>query len=1194
MTFGMTAPAYAVEDAALVGASAEAAPEASVEASVEDSAEGSSEASSEAASEASADSSFPGEEESTEETGSEVNEDDEDQDASDEAAEENASEDDAEKESEESSEDAAGVSDTGASDEAASAESSMEQDVSADEASLEASEEIIEITEDETLVTAEHNNDYDSETNIAYKNGVAVTGWANISEDNRVLSVGKIDLKAAYTLYFIEPGTTPEDGFYEIKGELYNFAGGRLDKDASRNGNVLVKVYYKGAYRYYCIDKYGHVKRGWQKITAENKEYCFLDYGYRAWQTWVTKNGKKIYVDANGDPANGVVTLSGGSLFFVNGEKKTGFIYVNASLKKVAAEKARYVMYFNPYASYQGKLETGGFTFKGKDYAPSDGTVLMGEEDYAPKGAIPLNCIYSYNGYMVITDKTGAIQKNKLVTNGGRQYYADENGRLITNATRVINGKTCYFGADGSMTVVSEDAVKLDLYYRSGDELLSVYFRSTNMKKASDGISYYSDAECRTRLKNCALYDAKGSVLACLDGKGNQVTGLRKVDSDTYYFDSTGFVPSNVVTVLYKNKVYLIDPASAGKVVTEPGFHYGNVEDGYSSNTGRWYYVKDNTGALALGKTVIDGKTYAFNNDTSNINRGSLCYGGMKVKTDDYAYGITLGEHWFYMGGRTYYCNYTEQPLYNDDKSAGDADVYARASYLLVGKRQHFSDESGTIYVVNEDGTAFSGIYKLGEGNVAIVSEGEVPTYEGRNVLTFWEGKMYLFGKNNYAKTGWQKVSAGTAFYYMNGSKIKIEKVPVDSYYYFDPDSCAGVSGWKTVPEPIIDSNGNVLGTSGEKKYYFAETATAKLPQAAWAHNIDLTIKNKTYHFNEKGETVNEAVNKSGRNETRYYSPRTGKAETNVLRKTGKKWYYYGSDGVQDSSFAGTISDGNQVLVTYNKDGSIKKFSVKNTIIRVNDSYYAIGSNGLPVTGIYKLSTEQASKYGASRIFIESDGYFAGFESTGVYSIRKISGKYYVLDGAVLQNGVSEYNVTDCSALSVSDISEITRCLSYTGSSIEDGFYVIVAADGTLKASKYTESKVTLRTNRYGMVLDLLSPFVKVNGSWYITSLASNSGNSMILQLQPAQDDRASSKYVNVCWDSNGKIKSINYAVNKVDTGVPVSGVYLLPNDYAMLAVNLKNGKIVTGKKKGYFQGMNVTLNFDSVFGTAVVGTMGY
>ena len=195
-----------------------------------------------------------------------------------------------------------------------------------------------------------------------YKDGEQIRGWVNVDKNTHdILSVGKIDMKAASTAYFDpESGKIAENGFYHIGGRMYSFSDKRLDKDSSRNGNCQKEYIDPETYAvdYYCIDKTGEVKTGWQKITATGKEYYFdPETGFKVTESWVPKGGSNVYLDYNGELYEGFYSPEDGIKYILSkGVIQTGFIYVNADRKKVTANKAKYLMYCDPYAKVKGNI----------------------------------------------------------------------------------------------------------------------------------------------------------------------------------------------------------------------------------------------------------------------------------------------------------------------------------------------------------------------------------------------------------------------------------------------------------------------------------------------------------------------------------------------------------------------------------------------------------------------------------------------------------------------------------------------------------------------------------------------------------------------------------------------------------------------------------------------------------------------
>ena len=94
-----------------------------------------------------------------------------------------------------------------------------------------------------------------------------------------------------------------------------------------------------------------------------------------------------------------------------------------------------------------------------------------------------------------------------------------------------------------------------------------------------------------------------------------------------------------------------------------------------------------------------------------------------------------------------------------------------------------------------------------------------------------------------------------------------------------------------------------------------------------------------------------------------YFNLDDGKKAIDVLRQTGKSWFYYGING--DQSMSGVFTEAfisKQVIAIYNKDGSIKQVvrmdgsneKLKNCWItsKISNELYYLGNDGLPKTGL--------------------------------------------------------------------------------------------------------------------------------------------------------------------------------------------------------------------------------------------------
>ena len=158
------------------------------------------------------------------------------------------------------------------------------------------------------------------------------------------------------------------------------------------------------------------------------------------------------------------------------------------------------------------------------------------------KGLLVVNkWIRGTSGRLFHTDMKGALLVNRIAKIGDNWYGFDKKGAMVTGA-KTINGKTYYFQSDGKMVMKKLVKVGGKLYW----------FGSNGQMVTSTWVGRYYFTK-----KGYALTNSwRGSRYLGADGR--YVTGLQKIGSGTYYFDSNGKkVTSTSKTV--NGKTYYFD-----------------------------------------------------------------------------------------------------------------------------------------------------------------------------------------------------------------------------------------------------------------------------------------------------------------------------------------------------------------------------------------------------------------------------------------------------------------------------------------------------------------------------------------------------------------------------------------------------------------------------------------------------------
>ncbi|MCR5157476.1 MAG: hypothetical protein K6C96_12445 [Butyrivibrio sp.] len=1079
-----------------------------------------------------------------------------------------------------------------AGDEATLEESLDEED---DDAAAEDSAEELIIEEDEAKLVEYtfKTNCYDTQTKVATdENGKVITGWINVDvpaeEGATAYEIKAVGTKALSrtegVVYYISPETkTAVSGVNKIGGKRYLFyqTGIGNDKKACQlaRGNDKKTEVRSGNTAFYCVLPSGEICTGWQVI-GDNEYHYNETLGCKDTMVWIARGKGCTYVDSNGrmlDSYNhslnedglhyiydGQYTTPGRAdefYVFKGGVRLTGIVYFDAEDKLTTAAKAVYARYCDLGT---GIVKSGFFTVGSKLYyaGPETFPTVSKEGDLATArtyGRMTLNSVtrLSDSGSLVFIDKTGALAVNKLVTFEGKTYYAKADGMLCVNEYFMVNGKLCHFNAGGEM---DNSAVRLT-DYKCSEDGSNVSSTAKVYANGKDSLLFYSDIKCTQVIKNCWLMNNSGSAARVyyLDKSGRAVKGVVTINKKKYAFDpSTGkclnaLEGNNGGPIKISGKYYFV--SSEGEVVSKVGF----IGDGK-----KYYYVKSTSGQLATGLTTIRGKRYYFDSDASQVV-GPIVIGSKRYITNPM--GEDGGEQGYILSKK----DFLALAAVMVPEEAGMAEI-------MVNMNSDGSFKTGWKTVHGKKYYFFEGV------NVGLDSTSDETDFVSIN------GTMYSFDptdgameKNKFVEL---KKSDRFTIHFYSGSAFSSASTFArqNTAVYFGSNGAA-VTGFATV--------------NGVKHYFYPEDNTfINIYKGMMATDTTLTIKGKIYRFDENGmidssENEDYHYNKDGSlvtgktvvkntagTKSYYHDPKTGKLERRVIRKTGSKWYLYGSDGIMRTSDLFYSSDKSYTVKVNAKDGSITGFystengtdkKITGSAIIYEGSYYFLGSNGLPVTGLYKLSESDSmdfcdNKPGCS-MYIESDGYCAykpGRNSTDC-SMIKVGSKIYLINNGHTVTALDEkghpvmYSVLDYSSLPSADRANVDMYALQSSSSRK--FVAAVREDGSVGAFTYTDPSFTRSReyfNKYGISIRQMGTFARVGNSFYVIGDVSSASSETL----KASDQNGNNVTLEFSWDNNLKVGKFR----EVETGKPANGGYIL--DYSRRPVMVfKNGVIQTGKQ---------------------------
>ncbi|MBY0754265.1 C40 family peptidase [Clostridium sardiniense] len=267
---------------------------------------------------------------------------------------------------------------------------------------------------------------------------------------------------------------------------------------------------------------------------------------------WITKDGKKYYVQANGEVAKYTQTIDGKTYYFVDkdGEMFTGWLKY---------EDNNEWHYFDK----NGVMQTGFIKVDGKTYyLNKDGARVKYTQAIDGK-------TYYFNGSGVML--TGWIQ----FSSNNKWRYFNEDGVMQTGFIKV-DGNTYYLDKDGERVEYSQTIDGKTYYFNGSGVMLTGW------------IKFLSNNEWRYFDENGVLQPSK--------------TGWINEDGKRYYMQANGELAKYTQTIDGKT-YYFVD--KDGEMFTG----WLKYED-----SNKWSYFNKN-GEMVKYTQTIDGKTYYFDKD---------------------------------------------------------------------------------------------------------------------------------------------------------------------------------------------------------------------------------------------------------------------------------------------------------------------------------------------------------------------------------------------------------------------------------------------------------------------------------------------------------------------------------------------------------------------------------------------------
>ena len=275
-----------------------------------------------------------------------------------------------------------------------------------------------------------------------------------------------------------------------------------------------------------------------------------------------------------------------------------------------------------------------------------------------------------------------------LCTIQGKQYYIQEDGEVLKNGSRSIDGIIYYFGEDG-------------VCYQTEK-------KKTGWIQAENG-EYYWHQEDGSILREGGWHELEGKRYFLNYGSGRRRSGWITWSKRKFYIDPESL---EILTGMHQidGKWYYFDPNSnpVGKMVTgwktlEDGKYYfdknGVRKKGWLTSENKKYYFEQN-GLMKRGWRSIGGKKYYFDEKHGYMRKGWVTLKDRKYYFEKEG-SQTRG--WRSIGGKQYYF---------DEKHG-----YMHTGWLKVGKAYYYMDEQGI---------RCSGFHKIGGKDYYFLENGKL------------------------------------------------------------------------------------------------------------------------------------------------------------------------------------------------------------------------------------------------------------------------------------------------------------------------------------------------------------------------------------------------------------------------------------------------------------------------------------
>lgn len=262
-----------------------------------------------------------------------------------------------------------------------------------------------------------------------------------------------------------------------------------------------------------------------------------------------------------------------------------------------------------------------------------------------------------------------------IQTIGGKQYYFDTDGSMVTNIAISENGIVYSSDVNGVLTAITSDGWVNNTFYIQDGKMVtgwkqidgkSYYFNANgacckNVSVPIDGKEYYFDGNGVMQTGWIEASGARGTTGTRYYAKADGTlvkNSWAKVNGVWYYFGEACDLLTGIQQI---NGAYYSLDVRTGRLLKP----LGNIKDKWVKNGINWYYFNSEGNLVKRDTLIIAGKQYAFD-DNGKIRirciQDGIYYGSR---------GVAVKNQWISVGLDYYYADVDGKLSRNEWKRIG-------------------------------------------------------------------------------------------------------------------------------------------------------------------------------------------------------------------------------------------------------------------------------------------------------------------------------------------------------------------------------------------------------------------------------------------------------------------------------------------------------------------------------------------